>query len=639
MFVLLIFQIKQILDQLGVYLSEKEAADVIRPIVDAIRYCHSMGVVHRDLKPENLLYTSPEPDATIKISDFGEAKVISDDLMITACGTPGYVAPEILIGSGYDLAVDYWSIGVILYVLLCGYTPFYEESNEKLFELIKKGKVDFSGQEWKKISNEAKDLIQRLLEVDPGKRYKADQIIKHPWITGEKASTKDLSEVTEKLREFNARRKLRHPQWFQQQLDYKEGSNRFNKADNIYKIDFYEIFSLSPLNLIFARHGLTKFLFVAKALLIKQSNTYQYTKRFEKSMRLFFIAKMHNLEILDQILKQLAIIELFVTMKKYRERRLIKHRLNKFCYIYLRILITSHFFHEAKISSFSKILIQLLYIIFLWNALNFMDQQETIQDYQLVLQQFEQRQTDLIKNCPPLYMDNMMMYVTVIMIYFKKIPKIKDKVQQLFFIDLLFGYTRCYEIYNKTPNGEFIYQNRIDITKDLQDFVSDLKNIWDQQEQIQSYRNDHQINRLLDKLFENIDILRQITQNQQLSNQNILDQIKNTKFYTFSYKIGLSGLSSYDGTRIWMNEEVEEDPLETLCHETCHNITRYQQQIDCRKISPQKNQNLRINGKMVEAGFFFEHHALGFEVKEKGNLNIFILQYFIIQFNLLFQYE
>ncbi|KAM3140347.1 hypothetical protein pb186bvf_007507 [Paramecium bursaria] len=244
--------------------NEKEAADVIRPIVDAIRYCHSMGVVHRDLKPENLLYTSPEPDATIKISDFGVAKVISDDLMITACGTPGYVAPEILIGSGYDLAVDYWSIGVILYVLLCGYPPFYEESNEKLFELIKKGKVDFSGQEWKKISNEAKDLIQRLLEVDPGKRYKADQIIKHPWITGEKASTKDLSEVTEKLREFNARRKLRHPQWFQQQLDYKEGSNRYNKADNIYKIDFYENFSLSPLNLIFARQSLLKFLLQRK---------------------------------------------------------------------------------------------------------------------------------------------------------------------------------------------------------------------------------------------------------------------------------------------------------------------------------------------------------------------------------------
>ena len=105
--------------------NEKEAADVIRPVVDAIRCklyknwldCHSMGVVHRDLKPENILYTTPDPDATVKISDFGVAKVISDELMLTACGTPGYVAPEILTGVGYDMAVDYWSIGVILYVL------------------------------------------------------------------------------------------------------------------------------------------------------------------------------------------------------------------------------------------------------------------------------------------------------------------------------------------------------------------------------------------------------------------------------------------------------------------------------------------------------------------------------------------
>jgi calcium/calmodulin-dependent protein kinase I len=166
--------------------NEKEAADVIRPIVDAIRCsiiiiildCHSMGVVHRDLKPENLLYSSPEPDAVVKISDFGLAKVISNDLMTTACGTPGYVAPEILTGSGYDFAVDYWSIGVILYVLLCGYPPFYEDSNEKLFELIKSGKIDFPSPHWDNISNGAKDLIRNLLTVDPKKRYTADQIWK-----------------------------------------------------------------------------------------------------------------------------------------------------------------------------------------------------------------------------------------------------------------------------------------------------------------------------------------------------------------------------------------------------------------------------------------------------------------------------
>jgi len=122
--------------------SEKEAADTIRPIVDAIRYCHAMGVCHRDLKPENLLYATSDIGSVIKISDFGLAKVNSD-VMTTACGTPGYVAPEILNGKGYGMAIDYWSIGVIIYVLLCGFPPFYEESNEKLFDKIKKAEYEF----------------------------------------------------------------------------------------------------------------------------------------------------------------------------------------------------------------------------------------------------------------------------------------------------------------------------------------------------------------------------------------------------------------------------------------------------------------------------------------------------------------
>jgi len=115
----------------------------MRPLVDAIRYCHTMGVAHRDLKPENLLYQTSDAKSIIKISDFGLARVINNELMSTACGTPGYVAPEILIGKGYDMAVDYWSLGVILYILLCGFPPFYEESNELLFEMIKSAKFDF----------------------------------------------------------------------------------------------------------------------------------------------------------------------------------------------------------------------------------------------------------------------------------------------------------------------------------------------------------------------------------------------------------------------------------------------------------------------------------------------------------------
>ena len=103
--------------------SEKEASDTIRPIIDSIRYCHAMGIAHRDIKvflitqPENLVYTSKDPSATLKITDFGLAKIFSQTLMTTACGTPGYVAPEVLSGGGYDKAVDYWSIGIVIYIM------------------------------------------------------------------------------------------------------------------------------------------------------------------------------------------------------------------------------------------------------------------------------------------------------------------------------------------------------------------------------------------------------------------------------------------------------------------------------------------------------------------------------------------
>jgi calcium/calmodulin-dependent protein kinase I len=193
--------------------SEKEAADTIRPIVDAIRYCHLMGIAHRDLKPENLLYATTDPNSIIKITDFGLAKVINNDLMMTACGTPGYVAPEILTGKGYDVAVDYWSIGVILYVMLCGFPPFSEDSNEKLFEMIKTGNYEFPSPQWDPISDYAKDLIKKLLVVDPSKRLTADGILKHPWVVGDVTPRKNLPIVTAKIKEFNARRRLKRAAW------------------------------------------------------------------------------------------------------------------------------------------------------------------------------------------------------------------------------------------------------------------------------------------------------------------------------------------------------------------------------------------------------------------------------------------
>lgn len=113
--------------------SEKEAAETVRPIVDALRYCHSLGIIHRDLKPENLLYATNVDSSIIKVTDFGLARFVENELATTACGTPNYVAPEIIAGKGYSKEVDLWSIGVIIYIMLCGFPPFYDDNNTQLF--------------------------------------------------------------------------------------------------------------------------------------------------------------------------------------------------------------------------------------------------------------------------------------------------------------------------------------------------------------------------------------------------------------------------------------------------------------------------------------------------------------------------
>jgi calcium/calmodulin-dependent protein kinase I len=191
--------------------SEKEASALIRDISGAIKYLHSIGVVHRDLKPENLLYLSPKPDAPIKITDFGLAKIkgSSDTLMSTACGTPGYVAPEVLKNEPYDRAVDMWSLGVILYILLCGFPPFYHENTSQLYKQIKKGEYDFPDPYWTDISAEAKNLVSLLLTVNPKKRITAEGVLAHPWIVGQISEKKFQSSHNDRLRQLQARRKLR----------------------------------------------------------------------------------------------------------------------------------------------------------------------------------------------------------------------------------------------------------------------------------------------------------------------------------------------------------------------------------------------------------------------------------------------
>ncbi|XP_074706279.1 calcium/calmodulin-dependent protein kinase type 1G [Strix aluco] len=175
----------------GVY-TEKDASVVIHQVLTAVKYLHENGIVHRDLKPENLLYLTPEENSKIMITDFGLSKMEQNGIMSTACGTPGYVAPEVLAQKPYSKAVDCWSIGVITYILLCGYPPFYEETESKLFEKIKEGYYEFESPFWDDISESAKDFIRHLLEKNPDTRFTCEEALRHPWINGNTALHRDI---------------------------------------------------------------------------------------------------------------------------------------------------------------------------------------------------------------------------------------------------------------------------------------------------------------------------------------------------------------------------------------------------------------------------------------------------------------
>jgi calcium/calmodulin-dependent protein kinase I len=162
--------------------TEPEARGVMQQLFDALQYLHAQGIVHRDLKPENLLLANDKDDI-IKIADFGLSKIYTEEMMSTACGTPGYVAPEILQCEGYDRQIDMWSAGVIMYILLCGYPPFYNENDGRLFDSIMAGQYEFHSPYWDNISSQAKDLIKKLLVVNPKQRLNATQALEHEWFT------------------------------------------------------------------------------------------------------------------------------------------------------------------------------------------------------------------------------------------------------------------------------------------------------------------------------------------------------------------------------------------------------------------------------------------------------------------------
>ncbi|XP_075697747.1 calcium/calmodulin-dependent protein kinase type II subunit gamma isoform X8 [Rhinoderma darwinii] len=195
------------------YYSEADASHCIHQILESVNHIHQHDIVHRDLKPENLLLASKCKGAAVKLADFGLAIEVQGDQQawFGFAGTPGYLSPEVLRKDPYGKPVDIWACGVILYILLVGYPPFWDEDQHKLYQQIKAGAYDFPSPEWDTVTPEAKNLINQMLTINPAKRITADQALKHPWVCQRStvASMMHRQETVECLRKFNARRKLK----------------------------------------------------------------------------------------------------------------------------------------------------------------------------------------------------------------------------------------------------------------------------------------------------------------------------------------------------------------------------------------------------------------------------------------------
>ncbi|XP_067262254.1 calcium/calmodulin-dependent protein kinase (CaM kinase) II beta 1 isoform X3 [Chanodichthys erythropterus] len=195
------------------YYSEADASHCMHQILDSVHHIHQHDIVHRDLKPENLLLASKCKNAAVKLADFGLAIEVQGDQQawFGFAGTPGYLSPEVLRKEAYGKPVDIWACGVILYILLVGYPPFWDEDQHKLYQQIKAGAYDFPSPEWDTVTPEAKNLINQMLTINPAKRITAQEALKHPWVCQRStvASMMHRQETVECLKKFNARRKLK----------------------------------------------------------------------------------------------------------------------------------------------------------------------------------------------------------------------------------------------------------------------------------------------------------------------------------------------------------------------------------------------------------------------------------------------
>lgn len=174
--------------------TEKDASQTIKQVLTAVDYLHRNNVVHRDLKPENLLYLSKEPDSGLVLADFGIAKMLDtkDEVLTTMAGSFGYAAPEVMLKKGHGKPVDMWSMGVITYTLLCGYSPFRSENLQDLIDECSNAQVVFHERYWKDVSEDAKEFILHLLQPKPDDRWTSQQALNHSWLMGESATDHNL---------------------------------------------------------------------------------------------------------------------------------------------------------------------------------------------------------------------------------------------------------------------------------------------------------------------------------------------------------------------------------------------------------------------------------------------------------------